>query len=81
LDDVQLDPNNPDPQKVFNKWLVPLANSTDVEERATWHISGATQYTNVATIIFLLRGTDEFVDVFLNGRTGAKIQPDARAAE
>lgn len=73
-EDVQLDPNNPDPQKVFKKWLVPLANSTDIEERATWHISGATQYTNVATInLSYYGGTDEFVDVFLNGRTGAKI--------
>jgi hypothetical protein len=73
-EDVQLDPNNPDPTKVFKKWLVPLANSTDIEERATWHISGATQYTNVATLnLSYYGGTDEFVDVFLNGRTGAKI--------
>jgi hypothetical protein len=73
-DDVKLDPNNPDPSKVFKKWLVPLASSTAIEERATWHISGADQYTNVATINFsYYGGTDEFVNVFLNNRTGAKI--------
>jgi hypothetical protein len=73
-EDVMLDPNNPDPTKVFKKWLVPLANSTSVEERATWHISGATQYTNVATLnLSYYGGTDEFVDVYLNSRTGAKI--------
>jgi hypothetical protein len=73
-EDVKADPNNPDPVKVFKKWLVPLANSTDIEERATWHISGATQYTNVATLnLSYYGGTDEFVDVYLNSRTGAKI--------
>jgi hypothetical protein len=73
-DDVQANPNNPDPAKVFKKWLVPLANSTDIEERATWHISGATQYTNVATLnLSYYGGAEEFVDVYLNSRTGAKI--------
>lgn len=73
-DDVMLDPNNPDPSKVFKKWLVPLSNSTGIEERATWHISGATQYTNVATVnVSYYGGTDEFVDLYLNSRTGAKI--------
>jgi len=73
-EDVRADPNNPDVTKVFKRWLVPLSNSTDIEERATWHISGATQYTNVATInLSYYGGTDEFVDVYLNGRTGAKI--------
>jgi len=73
-EDVMLDPNNPDPTRVFKKWLVPLSNSTSIEERATWHISGATQYTNVATLnLSYYGGTDEFVDVFLNSRTGAKI--------
>ena len=73
-EDVMPDPNNPDPVKVFKKWLVPLSNSTNVEERATWHISGASQYTNVATLnLSYYGGTDEFVDVYLNSRTGAKI--------
>lgn len=73
-EDVQDDPNNPDLTKVYKKWLVPLANSTQIEERATWHISGASQYINVATINFsYYGGTDEFVDVYLNSRTGAKI--------
>ncbi len=73
-EDVMDDPNNPDPAQVFKKWLVPLSNSTNVEERATWHISGASQYTNVATVnLSYYGGTDEFVDVYLNSRTGAKI--------
>ncbi|MBN1599644.1 MAG: hypothetical protein JW894_15220 [Bacteroidales bacterium] len=73
-EDVKDDPNNPPLDKVFKKWLVPLANSTDVEDRATWHISGASQYTTVATINFsYYGGTDEFVDIYLNSRTGAKI--------
>jgi hypothetical protein len=73
-DDVKADPNNPDLSKVYKKWLVPLSASTDIEERATWHLSGASQYTNVATINFsYYGGTDEFVDIYLNGRTGAKI--------
>lgn len=73
-EDVSADPNNPDPTQVFKKWLVPLSNSTSIEERATWHISGATQYTNVATVnLSYYGGTDEFVDVYLNGRTGAKV--------
>ncbi len=73
-EDVRDDPNNPDLDKVYKKWLVPLSSSDAVEERATWHISGASQYTNVATINFsYYGGTDEFVDVYLNNRTGAKI--------
>jgi len=45
-----------------------------LESRATWHVSGATQYTDVATLnLSYYGGTDNFVDVYLNGRTGAKI--------
>lgn len=73
-EDVKEDPNNPDPSKAYKKWLVPLAASTDIEERATWHLDGISQYVNVATINFsYYGGTDEFVDIYLNGRTGAKI--------
>jgi hypothetical protein len=73
-EDVKDDPNNPDPEKVYKRWLVPLANSEAIEDRATWHISGVSQYTNVATVTFrYYGGTDEFVDVYLDGRTGAKI--------
>ncbi len=73
-EDVKDDPNNPDLTQVYKKWLVPLSNSTQIEERATWHISGTSQYINVATINFsYYGGTDEFVDVYLNNRTGAKI--------
>lgn len=73
-EDVKDDPNNPDPDLVYKRWLVPLANSEAIEDRATWHISGVSQYTNVATVTFrYYGGTDEFVDVYLDGRTGAKI--------
>jgi hypothetical protein len=72
--DVAGDINNPVPADAYKRWLVPLSNSDDVEERATWHISGASQYTDVATLnLSYFGGTDNFVDVYLNGRTGAKI--------
>ncbi len=51
-----------------------MSNDDDVESRATWHVSGADQYTDVATLnLSYYGGTDDFVDVYLNGRTGAKI--------
>jgi len=73
-DDVAADELNPDPSLAYKRWLVPLASTDDVETRATWHISGASQYTDVATLnLSYFGGTDNFVDVYLNGRTGAKI--------
>ncbi len=73
-EDVASDIKNPNPSDAFKRWLVPLSGSTDTEERVTWHISGATQYTDVATLnLSYFGGTDNFVDVYLNGRTGAKI--------
>lgn len=73
-EDVKDDLNNPSPGDAYKTWLVPLANSDAVEERATWHLSGSAQYTDVATINFnYYGGTDNYVDVFLNGRTGAKV--------
>jgi hypothetical protein len=72
--DVSADVNNPDPTLAFKRWMVPLSPTDAVETRATWHISGATQYVDVATLnLSYFGGTDNFVDVYLNGRTGAKI--------
>lgn len=72
--DVYEDVNNPDPSLAFKRWLIPLSSETTVSQRATWHISGASQYTDVATLnLSYFGGTDNFVDVYLNGRTGAKI--------
>jgi hypothetical protein len=73
-EDVKDDINNPNPDEVYKKWLVPLSKSDNIEERVTWHLSGASQYTTTATINFsYYGGTDEFVDIYLNNRTGAKI--------
>ena len=36
--DVSADPNNPDPSKVYKRWLVPLSKGTSVADQATWHI-------------------------------------------
>lgn len=72
--DVADDIANPNPSDAFKRWLVPLSNSDAVEQRATWHIGAASQYTDVATLnLSYYGGTDNFVDVYLNGRTGGKI--------
>lgn len=73
-EDVAGNVNNPDPAKAYKRWMVPLSGTDAVETRATWHISGASQYTDVATLnLSYFGGTDNFVDVYLNGRTGGKI--------
>lgn len=73
-EDVADAPENPAPADAFKRWLVPLSSSDAVEQRATWHISGATQYVDVATLnLSYFGGTDNFVDVYLNGRTGGKV--------
>jgi hypothetical protein len=72
--DVAGDVDNPTPSEAFKRWLVPLSSSDAVESRATWHVGGASQYTDVATLnLSYFGGTDNFVDVYLNGRTGGKI--------
>ena len=73
--DVAEDVYNPNPTDAFKRWLVPLSSSDAVEQRATWHIGGASQYTDVATLNLSYFGgtTDNNVDVYLNGRTGGKV--------
>lgn len=73
-EDVKDDINNPNPDDVWKSWLVPLSASDDIDKRATWHVSGADQYKEVATLNFsYYGGTDNFVDVYLDGRTGSKV--------
>ena len=72
--DVSADPNNPDPSKVYKRWLVPLAKGTSIAEQATWHIGSDDTFIDVATVNFsYFGGTSYFVDIYLNDRTGAKI--------
>lgn len=73
-EDVMADPYNPVPSEAFKRWMVPLSSDNKLENRATWHISGATTYTNVATLnLSYFGGTENNVDIYLDGRTGAKI--------
>lgn len=73
-EDVAADVSNPDPTLAFKRWLVPLANSTSVSDRATWHVGSDDTFIDVATANFsYFGGTSYFVDIFLNDRTGAKI--------
>jgi hypothetical protein len=73
-EDVYEDVEHPDPSLAYKTWLVPLSNSTSIEKRATWHVDGIEQYTNVATLnLSYFGGTDYMSDVYLNGKTGAKI--------
>jgi hypothetical protein len=73
-EDVQGDINNPPLELVFKKWKVSLANSTAVSDQATWHVSASSQYSTMATILFnYYAGTENHVDVFLDGQTGAKL--------
>lgn len=73
-EDVKDDIENPDPALAYKRWLVPLANSTSVEERATWHIGSDDTFTDVATVSFsYFGGTSYNCDIFLNDRSGAKI--------
>lgn len=72
--DVYDDVNNPDPSLAYKRWLVPLSNGTSLETRATWHVDGIEQYTNVATLsLSYFGGTENSADVYLNNLTGAKI--------
>ncbi|HBH47479.1 MAG TPA: hypothetical protein DDX98_02515 [Bacteroidales bacterium] len=72
--DVHDDVSNPDPTLAFKRWLVPLSNSTDIEDRATWHVEGLDPDVNVATLsLSYYGGTQDNVDVYLNSFEGAKI--------
>ena len=71
---IKDDPNNPDNAQIFKKWVVPLSQETDKEKRATWLVNKDDTENNAGTLRFsYIGGTDNFVDVFLNGREGAKI--------
>lgn len=73
-EDVSSDPDNPLAADAYKRWMVPLSSDDAAENRATWHISGADQYQDVATLnLSYFGGSDENVDVYLNSRTGGKI--------
>lgn len=71
---VEGDINNPPLDGAFKKWKVALANSTAVSDQSTWHVSKSSEYSTMATIFFnYYSGTENHVDVFLDGKTGAKL--------
>ena len=76
LDSVKDDINNPNPESVYKRWTVALANNTDLEGRVTWFVKGDQNRDDVGTgelTLSYIGGTDNSVDVFLNNTTGAKI--------
>lgn len=65
---------NPDLTKVFKRWNINVSNSKEIEKRVTWHITANTEEVNSGKLIFsYVGGTNNQVDVFLNGQNGAKI--------
>lgn len=73
-EDVKDDPNNPPIDKVFKKWKVPLSNSTETARQVTWHVGPKSEKSNSGTLkLKYYAGTDFYVDVHLNGQTGAKV--------
>ena len=72
--DIKEDPNNPDPGKVWKKWIVPLSTSTSADKRATWSINSEDPYTTVATLKLAYNPMPNDghynVDVYANGRKG-----------
>lgn len=74
------DISDPDLTLVYRQWRVALSDNTDVDERATWLISGSDDYAGTGTIIFSYPDVDEYgqdviyqVDIYLNSKTGAKL--------
>jgi hypothetical protein len=72
--------NSPDIDKVYRQWSVALSNTTSVNERANWLISGSDSYTGSGTLNITYPAIDEFgqaviyqVDIYLNNKSGAKL--------
>ncbi|PWD97654.1 hypothetical protein [Marinilabilia rubra] len=73
-EDVRGNINNPDPTQIYKRWSVPISGSTDRINRVTWHVSNDPDNKEMANIYFnYYGGSEEYVDVYLNGREGAKI--------
>lgn len=74
LDDVQDQIESPDPGKLFKRWIVVLAQDTELEHRSTWVIPEERGEIDSGTLTFsYLGGTENQIDVYLNSRNGAKI--------
>lgn len=73
------DYGNPPIDMLYKRWIVPLAEDTEWEHRMTWFITeenNSTYEDDVETATLKLSyagGTENFVDVYLNARTGAKV--------
>ena len=66
--------DGPSYSNLYKNWQVVLSSSTSLENRVTWHVSADDQYTAISTIDFnYYGGTDNSVDVYINGKNGAKI--------
>ncbi|MCG8700302.1 MAG: hypothetical protein MI922_19770 [Bacteroidales bacterium] len=74
-DDVKDNINNPDPQLVWKKWVVPLSESTQLAQRVTWSVNGKSDDVDVATLklSYYGGGPDYYVNVFLDGEERAKL--------
>jgi len=59
---------------VFKAWYVPLSKDTDTENRSTWFVDQNAKEKTTGTITYsYIGGTDNFVDIVLNTKTGAKV--------
>lgn len=71
----------PDPDKIFRRWAVILSpNTSNDDERVIWVVNNQASDNNMATVVFDYPSLDSkgnpntySVDIFLNGKTGAKI--------
>ena len=69
-----VDVDTPEGSVVLKRWAIPLASDFELEHRSTWVINDNDAETDAGTMTFsYIGGTDNFVDVYLNSRNGAKI--------
>jgi hypothetical protein len=78
--DAVTDRNNPQIDNVYRQWSVALSNTTDVNERANWLITGSDSYAGSGTVELTYPELDDYgqqviyqVDVYLNSKAGAKL--------
>ena len=73
-EDVKDDINNPEASKLFKTWEIVLSADSELEHRATWFISSDNTEINSGTLTFAyVGGTENQVDVYVNGKSGAKL--------
>ena len=69
-----VDVDKPDSGSILKRWAIPLAQDFELEHRSTWVVNDNDAETDAGTMTFsYVGGTDNFVDVFLNSRNGAKV--------